>query len=556
MPLDVVSDKLPARRAYLRGAAWWLMAALFALLLLLAALRPLALPDEGRYGEVGRWMAFSGDWLIPRLNGLPFFHKPPLLYWLEAASVTLLGATPWALRLAPALHAGLMLAALFLAARAFSRHTGAGDDGERLARRAALMLGSSPAFLVGGQYINHDMLVAAWIGVAIWCFAAAFLRGEKPHTGWALAGFAACALGVLSKGLIGLALPGLVLFIWLLWTRQFRKVWRLPWLRGLLLFAVIAVPWFVLAERRYPGLFAYLFGVQQFTRYVGRGFNNVQPWWFYLPCLILLLFPWAFFALAEGAARARRGKPSAAPLPAAPVSRQVQALCWIWIAAILIFFSIPRSKLIGYILPVMPPLALLAALGWGRWMHGRRAAGAWLAALTALPLVMVCVANIVVSRYETPRTSARNIALALACDAAPDDPVYAVNSFPYDLPFYARMTHPLIAVQNWAQLRVSEGDTWKREMFEAGDFEPARAARLLQSPPAALQTAHATPHAWVAVTQDHAAEVQEQGFRLVTQSGHWALYASPAKPLTPESPEAAEHKGLPGCQHRRGEPGP
>jgi 4-amino-4-deoxy-L-arabinose transferase-like glycosyltransferase len=256
------------------------MAALFALLLVLAALRPLALPDEGRYGEVGRWMAVSGDWLVPRLNGLPFFHKPPLLYWLEAASVTLLGATPWALRLVPALHAGLMLVGLFLAARARGRHIGNAAGGERLARRAALMFGTSPAFLLGGQYINHDMMVAAWISVAIGCFAAAFLRGGKPHTGWALAGFAACALGVLSKGLIGVVLPGLVLFIWLLWTRQFGKVWRLPWLRGLLLFAVIAVPWFVLVERRVPGVFAYLFGVQQFTRYVGHSFNNAWPWWF------------------------------------------------------------------------------------------------------------------------------------------------------------------------------------------------------------------------------------------------------------------------------------
>ena len=511
-----------------RGAAWRLMAALFALLLILAALRPLALPDEGRYGEVGRWMAVSGDWLIPRLNGLPFFHKPPLLYWLEAASVKLLGATPWALRLAPALHAALMLAALFVAARALGWSLG-GDEAqrERLARRAALMLGSSPAFLLAGQYVNHDMLVAAWISVAIWCFAASFLRGDKPHAGWALAGFAACALGVLSKGLIGVALPGLALLVWLLWTRQFRKVWRLPWLRGLLLFAAIAAPWFALAEQRYPGMFAYLFGVQQFTRYVGSGFNNAQPWWFYLPAMIVLLFPWSLFALCEGVMQARDWLwPAAAAPEVDPQGRPARSLCWIWIAAIVLFFSIPQSKIIGYILPVMPPLALLAAAGWQRAMAGRRSARAWLAGLTALALALACGAEGAINLYIR-RSSAQDIAQVLAGAAAPGDPVYAVGGFPYDLPFYARMKRPLIVVQDWAQLRATAGDSGERELFEAGDFDPALAARLLQSPPEALQAARAAPAAWVVVTGKREADVQGSGFRLVARGNKWALYRSP-----------------------------
>ena len=93
-----------------RRKSWLLLSALVALLLLLAALRPLAVPDEGRYGEVGRWMLQSGDWLTPRLNGVPFFHKPPYLYWLEAASLATFGIHTWAVRLVPALHAALMLA--------------------------------------------------------------------------------------------------------------------------------------------------------------------------------------------------------------------------------------------------------------------------------------------------------------------------------------------------------------------------------------------------------------------------------------------------------------
>lgn len=115
-----------------------MLAALWLALLVLASLRPFAVPDEGRYGEIGRWMWVSGDWLTPRLNGVPFFHKPPYLYWLEGLSVAVFGVSELALRLVPALHAGLMLSALYLAARRIST--------EVIARRAALMLGSSLGF--------------------------------------------------------------------------------------------------------------------------------------------------------------------------------------------------------------------------------------------------------------------------------------------------------------------------------------------------------------------------------------------------------------------------
>ena len=88
----------------LRWRTWGVLL-LPALLLVLASLRPLALPDEGRYAEVGRWMWMTGDWLTPRLDGIPFFHKPPLLYWMEAAAMSVLGATPWAARVVVAVHA-------------------------------------------------------------------------------------------------------------------------------------------------------------------------------------------------------------------------------------------------------------------------------------------------------------------------------------------------------------------------------------------------------------------------------------------------------------------
>lgn len=519
-----------------RRISWLWLAALWLFLLLLATLRPLAVPDEGRYGELGRWMLQSGDWLTPRLDGIPLFHKPPLLYWMEAVSLAIFGNHVWALRLVPALHAGVMLAGLYLAARAIA--------GERLARRAALMLGTSVAFLLGGQYVNHDMMVATWIGVAIWCFAFAFMRGERPHANLARLGFVACALGVMSKGLIGIVLPGLVLFCWLLWTRQFRKVLALPWVSGVLLFALIAVPWFVLVAQKYPGVLDYLFGTQQFTRYVGTTFNNIQPWWFYLVGLLLLLFPWAFFALKPLWDAVRRG---AIPTPEG-IAREWLSLCWIWLAAILLFFTIPDSKLIGYILPVIPPLALLAALGWERTLGRRRFAGRWFAALAVLVAAAALAVSLLVTRFTQDKLSF-DVAHTLRCEMQPGDTVYVVGNYPYDLPFYAQIRQPLIVVQDWAQQRATAGDVWQRELFEGANFDAA-AARVLQTP-AVLPAASRRAGDWLLAPRNGTEREFGPPAWLPVQTGTgWVLFKSGASggaASAPKGPESAQQKGLPGC---------
>ncbi|MDD2547066.1 MAG: glycosyltransferase family 39 protein [Burkholderiaceae bacterium] len=514
--------------------SWLLMAALWALLLVLAVWRPLALPDEGRYAEIGRWMLVSGDWLTPRLNGIPFFHKPPLLHWLQALSMATFGVSPWAARLVPALHAGLMLVVLHAAVGRVSAPA--------VARRAVLMLGTSLSFLMAGQYVNHDMMVAAWIGVAIWSFALAFLHGERPHAGWARLGFVACALGVLSKGLIGLALPGLVLLLWLLWTRQFAKVLRLPWFSGLALFAAIALPWFVLAQRQYPDFVGYLFGVQQFGRYTGTTFNNPHPWWFYLPALAGLFFPWVFFVFNQ------LKMPFLNALVAPKlVAHPLRSLAWIWIVAIVGFFSIPTSKIVGYVLPVLPPLALLASLGWQQWMGGRRLERACFAALALLAVGGAGVLNEVAARYSA-RQGTQDIARVLACQARPDDTVYALGEYPYDLPFYTQSVRPMVVVQDWPALRRSARDNWRRELFEGADFDPA-SGQVLQTAEV-LPLAAQAPGRWLVAPLSLPPADIPPGWVPVQQGRAWSLWRS-----APKRPEAAQHKGLPGCQQQRGEQG-
>jgi 4-amino-4-deoxy-L-arabinose transferase-like glycosyltransferase len=531
-PASPLAKNTPPARS-----TWPWLLGLWLLLLLLAALRPLTVPDEGRYGEVGRWMWMTGDWLTPRLDGLPFFHKPPLLHWLQAASLSVFGVSAWALRVVPALHAGLMIGALYLVALRISTPA--------VAWRAALMLGSSLGFLIAGQYVNHDMLVATWIGLAIWCFGLAFTAGERPDAFWARLGFVACALGVLSKGLIGLALPGLVLLVWLVWTQQVKKIWRLPWVSGLALFAAVALPWFVLAQRTYPGFFNYMFIDQQFNRYTAATYNNPQPWWFYLLALMLLLFPWVFFAL--GQVRRVTATTLACQLP---ISADWWKLLWAWVGAIWVFFSIPNSKLVGYILPVVPALALLAALGWQRAIAPRAWARWAFAGGMAVNLGLAVGITLGVGPI-TQTTRAQDVAQVLACDASATDTVYVAGGYPYDLPFEAQLPKAMVVLGDWPTWRKTAGDGWERELFEGASFDPA-AGVVLQSPTVLTQVAQQPGH-WLVERAGQAVLADSPDWVLHFTGAGWKLYRTRATlPLgAGKGPEAAENKSLPGCRHHR-----
>ena len=516
-----------------RRTSWLIFAALMAVLLLLAVQRPLALPDEGRYGEIGRWMLQSGDFLAPRLNGLPFFHKPPLLHWLQSGAFALWGVSAWSARLAPACSAGLMLLGLYLSVRQ--------AEGETRARHAMLILGSSLGFLIGGQYVNHDMLVEAWISTAIWCLGAAFMQGDRPDTRLALAGFAASALGVMSKGLIGIVLPGMVLLAWLLYTGQSRKILALPWLRGLAVFGAIALPWFVLGQRTYPELFNYLIIGQHFARYTGQSFNNQLPFWFYPVVLVALLFPWSLLAGAWLQPRRLRsvfGQDRHAPAARWP------SLLWIWLVVIVLFFSLPKSKIVGYILPVLPPAAALLARIWNDWQASARLKARFFAGLLSISLVLAGAANWAAGQYSLKQSS-RDVALLLRCAAQADEPVYTAGGYPYDLPFYARLQHPMLVVEDWASARQNSGDNWRRELFEAADFEPAT-GQVLLAPPAALETAPAG--AWLVTPRSFTPPGSKDAWQNVFQGRGWSLWLASAS--APKGPPTAQQERLARCQQQ------
>lgn len=362
---------------------------------------PLIEVDDARYAEVPREMAAGGDWATPHLDGFAYVEKPPLWYWACAASYKVFGVSEAAARLAMAVFAVAGLAGtLWLGAWLFSPAVGA---------LACALLSCAGLYFFLEHYLTPDLPLTVCL-----LFSTGFaLRAlERPEdAGWAgpLA-WAAAGLAFLAKGLIGIVFPaGWVFWLAVFFPRWRKPAWKLIRPLGLLLFFAIAAPWFLLMERRHPGFLRFMFVEQHIQRFLTHKYNRGNPWWFFFVLLPVCVLPW-MPAFLDGFWRAARRWRSQ-PLPAALA---------VWIAMITIFFSKSDSKLITYILPVLPQCALLAALAWqepARW--ARRLAlglgGLLLAAAAAAPLA----AKLALARLPAPPVPlGANLAVACAALAA------------------------------------------------------------------------------------------------------------------------------------------
>jgi 4-amino-4-deoxy-L-arabinose transferase-like glycosyltransferase len=450
-----------AARAQPELSAWWVLAGAWLWLGCTASLRTLFLPDEGRYVGVAWEMAHSGNWLTPTLDGMPFFHKPPLFYWLTAAALDAFGPVEWAARLASVGSAGLAVVALYLFVRRWL--------GNAPARWSAFVLASQPMYFAAAQFANLDMLVASCIAAAVLLAAHAALQFESaaPYRRPLAAAYVAVALGVLAKGLIGLVLPCLVLLVWLASAARWRSVRALLWWPGLGLAALVAAPWMAAMQQRHAGFLNYFIVVQHFERYAQTGFNSVEPAWFYVPVLAVLTLPWSPWLL-RGVGRS----PAAAADPA-----RLRALAWSWLGVVVVFFSVPQSKLIGYILPALPPLALLVVQGAGGapQRHGpsRRL---WRACAVTAPVLCLCA--VAYFAHDNPK-SWRDTARIVAADYRSGQGIAVLDDYVYDLGFYLRDTPVLLVVADWTPTEVAAHDNWRKELADAGGFAPDLARQRL-----------------------------------------------------------------------------
>lgn len=307
---------------------WLLFAALFIFL----GTRGLNEPDEGRYAAVGWEMAAGGSWLVPHLNGFEHLQKPPLIYWCTAVSMKVFGYNEWAARMPSALAAcGILLLTIAIARRLW---------GENRARIAAIVLVSTLMFFGLARVLTPDMLMSFFITAAI-----AALVYQRC---WLF--FIMMGLGFLTKGPMALVVPlSAALGTHLARDRSLPRV-RFPWLRGITLTLLIGLSWFIVLALLKPMLFDYFWRNELLDRFASSKHGRSKPFWFFAPILIGGLLPWTFLIpglIRQAWLRIREKQVS-----------PTQGLLLGWTVLPLIILSLSGSKLLTYVLPLMPAFAL------------------------------------------------------------------------------------------------------------------------------------------------------------------------------------------------------
>ncbi len=467
--------------------------------------------DEGRYAEMAREMLATGDWITPRYNGYKYFEKPPLQTWANALTFAWFGIGEWQARLYTALtgFAGVLLIG-FTGARVFNAATGF---------FAALVLATAPYWNLMGHFNTLDMSLSFWMQLTL----CALLLAQRPGLPkgqvrlWMWVCWAGMALAVLTKGLIGLILPGAVLVLYTFIARDWALWKRLYLVSGLIVFFAIVSPWFVLVQERNPEFFNFFFIVQQFRRYLTPEQNRPGAFWYFVPVILVGFLPWlsvSVQSLRHALATPRQ------PNGFAPVT-----LMLVWSVFIFLFFSASHSKLISYTLPIAPPLALVIGLylplmkreQWRRHLAGYlflclalafgsfyltrlgdarnpnalyREFQVWVFAAAALGFIATAVGLWLNRAKHTPATGAAAPAiaqgaawlllatiagtghdvfgtlssgapLAPAVRAAiaklpPDTPFYSVGVLDHTLPFYVRHTMTMVEVTDELAFGIAE----------------------------------------------------------------------------------------------------
>ena len=344
-----------------------------------SSMRPLFNTDEGRYAEIPREMLSGGDWVIPHLNGLAYIEKPPLQYWATAFCLRAFGQSEFAARFYTVLCAlATVLAMCFVAKRLWGRAA---------AWRTAAMLPSMLLFLAMGQLLTLDMSLTLYMSLALAGFLLSQTAGAVQHATyerrWMLIAWAAAGLGVLTKGLVAAAIPAAVLVLYSLYARNFAVWRRLHLSSGLPLFLVITVPWHWLAARRLPDFLQFFFVHEHLARYLTPSADREESWWFFGAVFLIGSAPWTLSALRVMFRGWQRG--------AARDKFNPVLFLRIWVLFVCVFFSLSNSKLIPYILPAMPALALLMASLPEEVLKREILRTALLTLCAAIALALVCL---------------------------------------------------------------------------------------------------------------------------------------------------------------------
>jgi 4-amino-4-deoxy-L-arabinose transferase-like glycosyltransferase len=343
-PVDVLVQRWLVLALVTLGVIGWFATAHY---------RTLTEPDEGRYAEIPREMVVSGDWITPHLNAMPYLEKPPLQYWATGLAYKVFGFEPWVSRLWSLTLGLLGIVVTYLLGRTlWDRRAGL---------LAALILASCPLYFVVAQINTLDIGLAFFLNAALACFILAQRAAERSQgeRRWMWLCWLALAAGFLQKGLVALLLPGLALVIYSLIYKDASFWRRMHLAAGMVIVAVLTLPWLLLVSARNPDFLNFFFLHEHLTRFTTTSHGRAEPWWYFVAILFVGVIPW-FVTMARAAIERARAVSGEAGLVA-------ERPLLVWAVTVVVFFSLSGSKLAPYIVPAIMPLALLA----GSWLRAR-----------------------------------------------------------------------------------------------------------------------------------------------------------------------------------------
>lgn len=371
--------------------------------------------DEPRYAQVAREMLERRDWITPVLNGRPWLEKPPLYYWQAMLVYSAFGVSDLSARIPSSFDATLLVIAVYLFFRRFRQ--GIEVD-------AALITASCAGIVGYARAASMDMGLAAFFSMGMLAWWA--WRESNQKIFLALF-YALMALGTLAKGPVAPLLAAIVIVLFTVAVRNFRLVVGSLWIPGIILFAVIALPWYAAVQMRNPQFFREFILQHNLARFSTDLYHHEEPFWYYLPVIALGIVPWTVMAIAAYVETIRswwekRGSDHASTDEEADLTVEFRIFACFWLAIPILFFSISQSKLAGYILPAIPPAALLLADYLREHFKRDEAIPKLWSVLHAIwataPLFPALLIGYLVVQHRLPSGKPMLIALAISCGLA------------------------------------------------------------------------------------------------------------------------------------------
>ena len=363
--------------------------------------------DEPRYAQVAREMLDHHDWITPTLGGSPWLEKPPLYYWQAMGAYSVFGISDFASRIPSALDATLLVVAVYLFFRKFRR--GVEVD-------AALITASCAGVVGYARAASTDMPLAATfsIGMLAWW---AWRESQKKI--YLAAFYLFIALGMLAKGPVAPLLAAIIIVLFALACREPRGILKMLWFPGVLLFCVIALPWYFAVQLHNPQFFREFILEHNLARFSTNLYHHPEPFWYYLPVVLLALVPWVVFVIAALVDSIRLWWADRNVVRSEPdfeLQLRVFACCWLVVPVV--FFSISRSKLPGYILPAVPAGAILLADFLREEFRYQQSLSKWMsilhAAIASAPVMPAMLIGYIVVKHRLPAGRPLLFAIALA----------------------------------------------------------------------------------------------------------------------------------------------